>query len=168
MAAARSSTSRVWAWWETGVPQWLVNGWGQLVIAAAKAAAMYAIALVGLRLAHRRTLSQWMAIDFAAAVALGAITAAPRSPKASRSPSAPPRCSPSLLAHYLVTVGRFHPRFARLVDQRVRVLIDHGRLRPNQLRRCGLTEDEVIAQLRNTVWPPSPSCATCSTRPRAS
>jgi hypothetical protein len=32
---------------------------------------MYAVALAGLRLAPRRTLSQWTAIDVAAAVALG-------------------------------------------------------------------------------------------------
>jgi uncharacterized membrane protein YcaP (DUF421 family) len=40
---------------------------------AVKAALMYATALFGLRLAHRRTLAQWTAIDFAAAVAVGAI-----------------------------------------------------------------------------------------------
>ena len=58
---------------ETVVPEWLVDGWAQLAIAAAKAALMYVIALVGLSLAHRRTLSRWTAIDFAAAVAPGAI-----------------------------------------------------------------------------------------------
>jgi hypothetical protein len=35
-----------------------------------------------------------------------------------------------LTAHYLVVVGRFHPLVARLVDHLVRVLVDHGRLRP--------------------------------------
>ncbi len=34
---------------------------------------MYVVALVGLRVAHRRTLSQWTAIDFAAAVAIGSV-----------------------------------------------------------------------------------------------
>ena len=49
------------------------------MITAGKAAVMYGIALVGLRVAHRRTLSQWTTIDFAAAVAMGAITALARS-----------------------------------------------------------------------------------------
>ena len=40
---------------------------------AAKAVLMYLAALVGLRLTYRRTLAQWTAIDFAAAVANGAI-----------------------------------------------------------------------------------------------
>ncbi len=52
---------------------WFVTGWSPLAAAAAKAALMYVAALVGLRLAHRRTLAQWTAIDFAAAVAVGAI-----------------------------------------------------------------------------------------------
>jgi hypothetical protein len=34
---------------------------------------MYGVAVVGLRIAHRRTLSQWTAIDFAAAVAIGTV-----------------------------------------------------------------------------------------------
>lgn len=49
------------------MPEWLL---GPVV---AKAALMYVVALVGLRAAHRRTLSQWTAIDFAAAVAIGSV-----------------------------------------------------------------------------------------------
>src|SRR5918911_1131539 len=55
------------------MPSWLVSGAGPLGAAAAKAALMYLTALLGLRVAHRRTLAQWTAIDFAAAVAIGAI-----------------------------------------------------------------------------------------------
>jgi uncharacterized membrane protein YcaP (DUF421 family) len=40
------------------------------------------------------------------------------------------------------------PGFAKLVDHRVRVLVDHGRLLPRQLRICGLTENDVLAKLR--------------------
>lgn len=36
----------------------------------------------------------------------------------------------------------------KVVDHRVRVLIDHGRLRRDQLRICGLTENDVLSQLR--------------------
>ena len=55
------------------MPAWLFHGWAEDAVAAAKAAGMYAVALIGLRLSPRRTLSQWTAIDVAAAVALGAI-----------------------------------------------------------------------------------------------
>ena len=46
---------------------------GGVGAAAVKAVLMYATALIGLRLSYRRTLSQWTAMDFAAAVAVGAI-----------------------------------------------------------------------------------------------
>jgi uncharacterized membrane protein YcaP (DUF421 family) len=44
--------------------------------------------------------------------------------------------------------ARFDPRVAKLVDHRVRVLVDHGRLREDQLRICGLTENDVLSKLR--------------------
>jgi uncharacterized membrane protein YcaP (DUF421 family) len=54
------------------MPEWLV-GQAELVGVIGKALLMYGTAVVGLRVAHRRTLSQWTAIDFAAAVAIGAV-----------------------------------------------------------------------------------------------
>lgn len=51
------------------MPAWLFHGWGEDGVAAAKAAGMYVVALAGLRLSPRRTLSQWTATDVAAAVA---------------------------------------------------------------------------------------------------
>jgi uncharacterized membrane protein YcaP (DUF421 family) len=109
---------------------------------------MYVIALVGLRVAHRRTLSQWTAIDFAAAVAMGAIIGRTAIAEGQSVAVGGTALVTILVAHYLVEVGRFHRLVARLVDHRVRVLVEHGRLRPDQLRRCGLTEAEVVAQLR--------------------
>jgi uncharacterized membrane protein YcaP (DUF421 family) len=53
-----------------------------------------------------------------------------------------------LAANSLVALCRFHPRVAGLVDHRVKVLVDHGRLCSRQLRRCGLIEDELLAHLR--------------------
>ncbi len=52
---------------------WLTSSPSALAIVAAKAALMYVTALLGLRLGERRTLAQWTIIDFAAAVAMGAI-----------------------------------------------------------------------------------------------
>ena len=52
---------------------WLTSSWSQLGVVAAKAALMYLTAVLGLRLAERRTLAQWTVIDFTAAVAVGAI-----------------------------------------------------------------------------------------------
>jgi hypothetical protein len=84
------------------------------------------VALLGLRVAHRRILAQWTAIDFATAVALVTI----------------------LAAHWIASLGRFHLVFGKLVDHRVRVLVHQGRLRHSQLRLCGLTDSKVLARLR--------------------
>lgn len=130
------------------MPEWLFHGWTEDAVAAAKAAGMYIVALAGLRIAPRRTLSQWTAIDVAAAVALGAIigrTAIAGDQSLSVGAAA---LIAILAANYVVALCRFHPRIARLVDHRVKILVDHGRMCPKQLRRSGLIEDEVLAYLR--------------------
>ena len=53
-----------------------------------------------------------------------------------------------LAAHALVTLGRGNRWIAKAVDHRVRVLVAHGRLRRHELRICGLTENDVLAKLR--------------------
>jgi uncharacterized membrane protein YcaP (DUF421 family) len=109
---------------------------------------MYATALLGLRIAHRRTLAQWTAIDFAAAVAVGAIVG--RTAIASTEPLVVGVVAllTILLAHALVTFGRYLPWLTKLTDHRIRVLVDHGRLRHRQLLICGLTEADLFSQLR--------------------
>ena len=55
------------------MPSWLIGQGPGLAVVAAKATLIYLVAVLGLRIAQRRTLSQWTAIDFAATVAIGAI-----------------------------------------------------------------------------------------------
>jgi hypothetical protein len=52
---------------------WISGNRPELGIVTGKATLIYATALVGLRLGERRTLAQWTIIDFAIAVAIGAI-----------------------------------------------------------------------------------------------
>lgn len=130
------------------VPTWLFHGWTEEAVAAAKAAGMYVVALIGLRLAPRRTLSQWTAIDVAAAVALGAIIGRTAIAGDQSLAVGAAALLAILAANVLMAVFRFHPRAAGLVDHRVKVLVDHGTLCVAQLRRCGLIEDEVLACLR--------------------
>jgi len=130
------------------MPTWFFDEWSGLGAAAAKAGLMYLVALLGLRVAHRRTLMQWSAIDFAAAVAIGAIVGRTAVASGQSFAVGVVALVSILAAHWLATVGRFNSGFAKLVDHRVRVLVDHGRLRPDQLRLSGLTESEVLARLR--------------------
>lgn len=127
---------------------WLTTTPAQLGIVAAKAALMYGTALMGLRLGERRTLAQWTVIDFAAAVAIGAIVG--RTAVASdQSYAVGAVALLSLIAmHRVASVARFTQLFNKLVDHRIRLLVVDGQLRRGQLRWCGLTDNDLYAELR--------------------
>jgi uncharacterized membrane protein YcaP (DUF421 family) len=127
---------------------WLTGQTGDLWMVAAKAALIYGVAVLGLRLGQRRTLSQWTAIDFAAAVATGAIVGRTALASGQSFLVGAVALLTIVAAHTVVMVARFDRRAAKLVDHRVRVLVDHGRLRRDQLRICGLTENDVVSKLR--------------------
>ncbi len=129
-------------------PSWFFGGAGTLGPAVAKAALMYLAALVGLRVAHRRTLSQWTAIDFAAAVAVGAIIGRTATASSQSLLVGVAALVTILAAHTAVTFGRYLPWVAKLTDHRVRILVEHGRVRRRQLLICGLTESDLFAHLR--------------------
>ena len=127
---------------------WLTSDWQSLGEVAAKAVLIFVVALAGLRVGHRRTLAQWTAIDFVAAVALGSIVG--RTAIASNQSFAIGAAAvlTILTAHSLMTMGRFSRLFAKLVDHRVRVLVAHGTLRRRQLLICGVTENDLLSKLR--------------------
>jgi uncharacterized membrane protein YcaP (DUF421 family) len=125
---------------------WLSGG--GLGLVAAKAAIMYAVAMLALRVARRRTLAQWTAIDFAATVAIGAIMGRTAIASDQGVMVGIVALATILAAHSLAMYARFNRWFAKLVDHRVRVLVDHGQLRRDQLLLCGLTDNDVIAKLR--------------------
>lgn len=127
---------------------WIVGNWQHLGIVAGKAALMYAVAIVGLRVGERRTLAQWTIIDFVTAVAIGAVVGR-TAVAASQSFITGGAALLSLIAaHRLVSVLRFHPIVRTVSDHPVRVLIEDGTLRRGQLRHCGLTDGDVFAHLR--------------------
>ena len=130
------------------MPQWFLGESGQLLAVVGKAVLMYVLALVALRLTYRRTLSQWGAIDFAAAVATGAIIGRTAIAKDQSFLVGAIALVTILFAHSLLTLARFAPGITALTDHRVRVLVDHGRVRRSQLWICGLTVEDLAAQLR--------------------
>ena len=127
---------------------WLTAPGPVLAGVAVKAALMYGTALLGLRLAHRRTLAQWTAIDFAAAVAVGAIVGRTAIARDQSYLEGAVALAVILLAHAAITFGRGRRWVGKAVDHRVRVLVDHGRIRDDQLRVTGVTEHDLLAQLR--------------------
>jgi len=120
----------------------------QLGVVAGKAALMYVTALVGLRLGERRTLAQWTIIDFATAVAMGAIVGRTAIAEGQSWLTGAVALFTLIVVHRLASLLRFRPLLGKLADHRVRVLVAHGRLRRDQLRLCGLTDNDLYAQLR--------------------
>lgn len=130
---------------------WLTSSWSDLAVVAAKAALMYGTALVVLRVAQRRTLAQWTIIDFAAAVASGASGAIIGRTALAQTQSYAAGATALLtivVAHRLASLLRFQPLLGKLTDYRVRVLVADGQVRRGQLRRCGLTDNDLYAELR--------------------
>jgi uncharacterized membrane protein YcaP (DUF421 family) len=127
---------------------WLIGNSSTLGETAAKAALMYITALAALRLGERRTLAQWTIIDFATAVAMGAIIGRTAIAGTQSYLTGAVALYTLVAVHRLASLLRFRPVLGKLVDHRVRVLVDHGRVRRDQLRRCALTDNDLYTQLR--------------------
>lgn len=127
---------------------WLVGQSGAVWTVIAKAALMYITALIALRVGERRTLAQWTIIDFATAVAMGAIIGRTAVAGTQSYLTGAAALLTLVAAHRVASVLRFNPIFNKLVDHRVRVLVADGRLRRRELRRCALTDNDLFAELR--------------------
>lgn len=127
---------------------WLTSNPAELGYTAAKATLMYATAIIGLRLSERRTLAQWSTIDFVAAVAVGSIVGRTAIASTQSFLTGAVALLVLLALHRLMSLARFHRRFAALVDHRVRLLVRDGKVLERELRRCGLTDDDLAAHLR--------------------
>src|SRR3954462_11014328 len=115
------------------MPTWLVGQADTLVGVAGKALLMYGTAVVGLRIAHRRTLSQWTAIDFAAAVAIGAVMGRTAVAEGQSFIVGAVALLTFPAAHAPIPLAPSNPWLPKAGDHRVGVLVDHGRLRRDQL-----------------------------------
>lgn len=127
---------------------WLIGNWSHLGADAGKVALMYVTALVGLRLGERRTLAQWTIIDFATAVAMGAIIGRTAVAGTQSYVTGAVALVSLVVIHRIVSILRFNPVLGKLSDHRVRLLVAHGEVRPRELRICGLTENDLFTQLR--------------------
>lgn len=127
---------------------WLTGGWAHLGAVAGKAVLMYATALVALRMGERRTLAQWTIIDFATAVAMGAIIGRTAIAGTQSYATGAVALVALVVVHRAASLMRFNPVLGKLADHRVRVLVARGELRRRELRRCGLTDNDLYSHLR--------------------
>jgi uncharacterized membrane protein YcaP (DUF421 family) len=129
------------------VPE-LIGGASGLGWVAVKAALLFAVAVIGLRLGERRTLAQLSAFDFAVAVAIGAIIGRGATASDTSFATSATALVTLLVAHRVVAIGRRHSRIVRLIDHPPRVLVVRGELQETELARAGLTTADVYALLR--------------------
>lgn len=127
---------------------WLIGQASDVGLVAAKAALMYVTALLALRLGERRTLAQWTIIDFATAVAMGAVIGRTAIAGTQSYLTGAVAVVTLVVVHRLASGARFSELANKLMDHRVRVLVADGQVRSRELRRCGLTDNDLFAQLR--------------------
>jgi uncharacterized membrane protein YcaP (DUF421 family) len=115
---------------------------------ALKAVLLFLTAVIAFRIAERRTVAEMGAFDFVAAVACGAIVGrVPNSSSTSYYQGAVTLVA-ILLVHSILTRLRFNPSIGPLIDHPLRVLVNDGQIDAHQLRRSGLTNDDLQALLR--------------------
>jgi uncharacterized membrane protein YcaP (DUF421 family) len=131
----------------TQVPE-LIGGASGLGWVAVKAALLFSVAVIGLRLGERRTIAQLSAFDFAIAVAVGAIIGRGATASDTSFATSAVALVTLLAAHRAVAILRLHSRVARLIDHPPRVLVARGELQRRELVRAGLTDADVYALLR--------------------
>jgi uncharacterized membrane protein YcaP (DUF421 family) len=123
--------------------QWAHLGW-----VAAKAALLFIVAVVGLRLSARRTLDELSVFDFVTAVAVGAVVG--RVPNASDTSfvAGAVTLAVLLVLHRVLGVLRVRGGLGRLFDHRPFVLVQRGTVDVSALRQAQLTSEDLASLLR--------------------
>lgn len=125
-----------------------VDGWRPASYAALKAIALFITAATAFRFTLRRTIAEFTPFDWLTAVAVGAIVGRTATAADTSWLTGAAALLALIAAHDTVARLRFIPWVRRLVDPPVRVLIRDGQLDRRNLRRCGLTREDLDAILR--------------------
>ena len=128
--------------------QILFGDWRQSVAVAIKAIALFLTAAVLFRFKERRTLAEFAPYDWVAAVAVGAIVGRTATAADASWLSGAVALVVILAGHAMVSWLRHWPSFRRFIDPPVLVLIRDGVVDRRNLRRCGMTEADLEAALR--------------------
>ncbi|WP_433436117.1 YetF domain-containing protein [Nonomuraea sp. CA-141351] len=126
----------------------VIGDWHSAVYSAVKAVMLFLTAAVAFRLTERRTMAEFAPFDWVAAVAVGALVGRTATASGSSWLTGAAALVALLAAHAIVTRLRFLPVISRLVDPPLRILIRDGQVNRRNLRRCGLTEADLDAVLR--------------------
>jgi uncharacterized membrane protein YcaP (DUF421 family) len=109
---------------------------------------MLLAAAVAFRFSQRRTLAEFTPFDWVTAVAVGAIIGRTATAANTSWATGATALLMLLIAHTTLSRLRLHLKLARLLDPPLRVLIRDGGIDHANLKRCGLTEADLAAVLR--------------------
>lgn len=126
----------------------LIGDTSAAAYAALKTVALFLTAVAAFRLTERRTLAEFVQFDWVAAVAAGAIVGRTATASDASWLTGAAALVTLLAAHAVIARLRYFPWFAPLVDPPLRILIRDGQIERANLRRCGLTRDDLQAILR--------------------
>jgi len=110
---------------------------------------LYATAVACFRIGERRTLAEMSAFDFVAAVAAGAVVGRVPSAHDAGYLAGAATLVTILIAHRITARLRYRPLFAKLIDHPPRLLVADGKVLDAELRRSGLTRQDLYGLLRH-------------------
>ena len=126
----------------------LVDDWKPAAYSAVKVIALYLTAALAFRFTQRRTLAQFTPFDWVAAVAVGAIVGRSATAPDTSWLTAAVALMALILTHAAINRLRFIPAIRRLIDPPIVVLVHNGEVLQRNLRRCGLTTEDLDTVLR--------------------
>jgi uncharacterized membrane protein YcaP (DUF421 family) len=130
----------------------LVDNWQLAVYVALKTLALFMTAALAFRFLQRRAIAQFTPFDWLTAVVTGSVIGRAATATDTSWIGGVAAVLTLIAANAAVTRLRFVPGLHRLVDPPLRVLIHDGEVNHRNLRRCGLTQADLDAILRQNGY----------------
>ena len=135
-----------------GITHVLIEDWKSTVYTVPKTLALFLTTALAFRFLQRRAIAQFTTLDWLTAVVCGSVIGRAATATDTSWIHAAAAVLTLIAANAALTRLRFVPRFNRLVDPPLQVLIRDGKVDHRNLRRCGLTEGDLDEILRRNGY----------------
>jgi uncharacterized membrane protein YcaP (DUF421 family) len=129
------------------IENWLSTSWTELWLVVVSAVFILLAVITTIRIVGLRSLSKMSGFDFAVTVAIGSIVASVASSSNSL-PNGAVAVAALLGTQAVISWWRQRGHLGRVVDNTALLLMRDGEFLPDALRRSRVTENDVIAKLR--------------------
>lgn len=135
-----------------GIKHVLIEDWESAVYTVPKTLALFLTTALAFRFLQRRAIAQFTPLDWLTAVVCGSVIGRAATATDTSWIHAATAVLTLIAVNVAVTRLRFVPGLNRLVDPAPQVLIRDGKVNHRNLRRCGLTEGDLDAILRQNGY----------------